>query len=131
VELFVYSRAAVERVAAHDVPHWIVSITSSVEDRARIPTNGHTLEVVRVTFLEVGAGEPGAMTDDDARSIVDVFRRHRAVAERVVLHCDAGVSRSPGVAIALARLAGVDESALAKRYRPNAHVITTMARAAI
>ncbi|MDI3282146.1 hypothetical protein [Polyangium sp. 15x6] len=41
MEIFVYSRGAVERVAPHDVPHVIISISSSEDDQARIPASPH------------------------------------------------------------------------------------------
>lgn len=130
MEFFVYSRAAIERVAPHDVSHWIVSITSRPDDIARIPTNEHTFEIIRLSFLDVGTDEPGAMNDADARAILDAFERHRHHAERVIAHCDAGRSRSPGVALALARLSGGSEDDLLRRYAPNTHVVETILRVA-
>ena len=130
MEFFVYSRAAIERIAPHDVPHLIVSITSSIDDIARLPENEHTLGVVRLVFLDVPAHLPAPMTSDDAAEILDAFARHRDRIERVIVHCDAGVSRSPAVAVALARIAGQDDRDLLARYRPNPHVLETMTREA-
>lgn len=129
MDFFVYSRAAIERSAAHDVPHVVISITSSSDDVARVATNEHTLEVVRLVFLDVPAHLPVAMSVEDATRILDAVARHRARLARVVVHCDAGVSRSPAVALGLARWLGVPEGDLATRYRPNPHVLETMALA--
>lgn len=130
MEVFVYSRAAIERVPAHEVPHLVVSITSSADDVARIPTSEHTREVVRLVFLDVGAGSPGAMTDADAVRILDAVERVASRIDRLVVHCDAGVSRSPAVALALARHLGLDTTELERRFpRANAHVLETMTRA--
>jgi predicted protein tyrosine phosphatase len=61
---------------------------------------------------------------EHAREIWDFVLRHRDV-ERVVIHCDAGISRSPAVAAALARvLNGDDVEFFAGRYRPNMRVYT-------
>lgn len=125
-----YSRAAIERVAPHEEPHLIVSITSRMDDVARIPTNEHTLEIVRLVFLDVPGHLPVAMTDEDAERILDALERHRSVVERVVVHCDAGVSRSPGVALALAQLTGGSTDEIRERYRPNPHVVETLLRVA-
>jgi predicted protein tyrosine phosphatase len=129
LDVWVYSRAAIERVAAHDVPHLIVSITSALDDVAPVPTNEHTLEVLRLVFLDVPAHLPVAMTDEDADTILDAIDRHRARLARVIVHCDAGVSRSPAVAIGIARYLGVDDAELCARHRPNPHVLDTMERA--
>lgn len=57
-----------------------------------------------------------------ARAIWDFVLGHREV-DRIVVHCDAGVSRSPAVAAALARvLEGDDAEYFAGRYRPNMRV---------
>jgi predicted protein tyrosine phosphatase len=130
LDFFIYSRAAIERLPVHDVPHLIISITSAAEDVARVPEGPHTLELVRVSFLDVAEGQPGAMTEAHAASILAAFERHRGRLERVVLHCDAGVSRSPGVALALATLVGADSTEIRRRYAPNGHVVQTILRAA-
>ncbi len=130
LDFFIYSRAAIERLPAHDVPHLIISITSAEDDVARIPAGPHTLELIRLSFLDVAEGQPGAMTEEHAMKILAAFERHRPPLERVVLHCDAGVSRSPGVALALATLVGADTTEIGRRYAPNRHVVHTLLRAA-
>jgi len=84
MELFVYSRPAIERVPAHDVPHVVISITSSLHDQATIPTNAHTLEVVRLAFLDVSGGAPGAMTAADTDAVASVVLRHAKRARRMI-----------------------------------------------
>jgi hypothetical protein len=44
-DLFVYSRAAIERIAPHEAPHVVISITSSPDDTARIPASPPRLSV--------------------------------------------------------------------------------------
>lgn len=44
----------------------------------------------------------------------------------MVLHCDAGMSRSPGVAAALSKVLVGDDSQFFKRYRPNMRVYRTL-----
>jgi predicted protein tyrosine phosphatase len=54
----------------------------------------------------------------------------RATIERIVVHCDAGASRSPAVGAALARvLNGDDAEFFAGRYRPNMRVYRMMLNA--
>ena len=45
---------------------------------------------------------------------------------RVVLHCDAGMSRSPGLAAALSKVLVGDDTEFFKRYRPNMRVYRTL-----
>ena len=66
------------------------------------------------------------MTDDHARQIVEFADRVRDQVELLVVHCDAGVSRSSAVALALCEKYGfVDEARAIQdspRYRPNLYV---------
>ena len=50
VEFFVYSRRAVEAVRPHEVPHVIISITSSSEDVARLRANEQCRGILRLSF---------------------------------------------------------------------------------
>lgn len=127
MDLFVYSRRALEAVQPHEVPHVVVSITSAPDDVARIRQNEHCRGVLRLAFVDADApSEQFSAADlfsaDHARQIWDFVVRHRDVA-RIVVHCDAGMSRSPAVAAALARvLTGDDREYFAGRYKPNMRV---------
>lgn len=59
VEWFVYGRAAIERVAPHDVPHVVVSITSAADDVARIPRSGACRGIPRLMFADIDVAVPG------------------------------------------------------------------------
>ena len=90
---------------------------------------GGRADIVAAVRRAVPAHLPVAMTDDDAERTVDAVARHRDALARVIVHCDAGVSRSPAVALALGRWLGADTRELSARYRPNPHVLETMERA--
>jgi predicted protein tyrosine phosphatase len=71
-----------------------------------------------------------AMTDDHARQIRDFVEAHGHL-DSLVIHCEAGISRSAGVAAGLCasdpRFTWENETKWA--FRPNAHVKTLVARA--
>jgi predicted protein tyrosine phosphatase len=131
MEFFVYSRRAIEAVEPHDVAHIIISITSAVDDRARLRTNEHCKGVLRLRFLDADApseqfAEADLFASGHADEMWAFVLRHREVA-RIVVHCDAGMSRSPAVAGALARvLTGSDADFFSGRYRPNMRVYRTI-----
>ena len=127
MDLFVYSRRALEAVQPHEVPHVTISITSGPEDIARVRRNEHCKGILRLYFADAEVPsdrfpEAVLFTPAHAGQIWDFVLRHRDL-ERIVLHCDAGISRSAAVAAALARiLNGDDAEFFAGKYRPNMRV---------
>jgi predicted protein tyrosine phosphatase len=131
VEIFVYSRGAVERAAPHDVPHVIVSITSSEADQARIPRSPHCRAILRLVFADADAktesiAEKSLFSRAHARAIWGLVDEHLPHIERFVVHCDAGMCRSPAVAAAVAKVLTGDDAEYFRRYRPNMRVYRTM-----
>lgn len=128
MQFFVYSRNAIEALAPHDVPHVVISITSSPDDRARLPSSAHCRGILRLAFADIDRPSDAAVLFDaaHARAICSFISEHRATIERVVVHCDAGFSRSPAVAAAIARCLGEDDAEFFRRYRPNRHVYRTL-----
>src|SRR6185437_7480088 len=128
MQFYVYSRLAIGMVRPHEVPHVIISITSGPEDVARLPASATCQGILRLCFAD--AEESSALVDEaqlfteaQAAAIWRFVLEHREAVERVVVHCDAGFSRSPAVAAALARVMnGDDAEYFAGRYRPNMRV---------
>jgi predicted protein tyrosine phosphatase len=132
MEFFVYSRDVIARVAPHDVPHVIVSITSGETDVARFPIPATCRGVLRLVFADlepraVDASSRALLFDEEhARRIWTFVLAHRSAIERIVVHCDAGRSRSPAVAAALALAFGEDHETFFRQYTPNRHVYETL-----
>jgi predicted protein tyrosine phosphatase len=128
VEILVYSRAAIERVAPQEVPHIIISITSRADDVPKIPTNPLCLGTLGLTFADadVAVGqttESQLFTALQAGEIWSFVRKHLHYIQRIVIHCDGGISRSSGVAGALSKaLFGNDEEFFSGRFKPNMRV---------
>ena len=86
---------------------------------------------MRLAFPDADSAVDGYSEDDlfgtrHADQVWDFVLGHRDEIGRVVLHCDAGLSRSPGVAAALSRVLVGDDSGFFKRYRPNMRVYRTL-----
>lgn len=131
MQFYVYSRPAIERLPPHDVPHVIISITTTEADVARIPTSPECRGVLRLVFPDADQAdhihsESDLFSASHADAVWDFVLAHRADIVRVVLHCDAGMSRSPGVAAALAKVLVGDDTELFARYRPNMRVYRTL-----
>lgn len=121
MDFYVYSRNALDAARPHDVPHVIISITSSPEDIARLRANKMCRGVLRLSFLDADA--PSDQYTEDV-----LFSQEQAMKVwQFIVHCDAGVSRSPAVATAISKvLMGDDTEFFGGRYRPNMRVYRTL-----
>ncbi len=128
MNLFVYSRHAIEATRPHEVPHVIISITSGVDDVARLRETKMCLGILRLVFPDVEEPseqhpEAQLFSRDHATQIWRFVLQHRPLIERIVIHCDAGKSRSPAVAAAIASAFDGDPSEyMGGRYSPNMRV---------
>ncbi len=110
-----------------DVAHVVISITTSPSDAARIPPSPHCLGILRLAFFDSSLpadeeGPDGLFSRSDARQIWSFVLPHRERLRCIVLHCNAGVSRSPGVAAARSKILRGDDQEYFVRYRPNLRV---------
>ena len=105
----------------HDIdrgPHWDDDATATpevLEYRASEKKRWKD----RIAYL----GEDVLFNPKMAAELVGFVRAERPEpVERIIVHCDAGLSRSPAVAAALSRVLDGDDDAYFKRYRPNMKV---------
>jgi predicted protein tyrosine phosphatase len=108
-------------------PYGVISITDPGQPPAALADDPARRVVHRVSFHDVdaapdraGDGPQIAMTPDQARAIVACVRAHPDL-DRWLVHCEAGVSRSAGVAAALSLLDDQTDTPFfdSDRYRPN------------
>ena len=132
MQVFVYSRRGLEAARPHEVPHVIISITSSPDDVAHLRANETRRGVLRLSFPDVEVasdrfGEDELFSPVHAARIWSFVHEHRAQIERILVHCDAGFSRSPAVAAAISRvLNGDDAEFFGGRYKPNMRIYRTL-----
>lgn len=134
MRVFVYSRPAIEAIAPRDVPHVIISITTAVDDLAKLRTNENCRGVLRLSFVDQDVVLPEfpdriLFGEEQAREVWRFIDEHRDHIDELLLHCDAGQSRSPAVAAAIARDATGDDNEYFRRYRPNMRVYRTLLEA--
>jgi predicted protein tyrosine phosphatase len=128
MQLIVYSRSMIESLVPHEVPHVIISITSSPEDVARLQTNAMCLGVLRMSFPDADAPsdrftQEALFSRAQAAEVWRFVLHYRSAVDRILVHCDAGMSRSPAVAAAIAKiLTGDDAEFFRGRFIPNKRV---------
>lgn len=101
MKISVYSRSEIEKVKFSQ-SHIIISITTVKRDVAQIHENELCVGILRLTFPDLERGNyPDLFSHSQARQIWDFVLKHSTV-DLIAIHCDAGMSRSPAIAAALA-----------------------------
>ena len=108
------ARARTYEPAGNDV---CISITNPKADLPELSSRFRA--ILRVSFTDISAPSPyewdKLFSEEDASQIL-AFVTEWADAERIVIHCRAGLGRSPGVALGLSDLNGSDPGELEERY---------------
>lgn len=134
MKLSAHSRREAEAMALPEVPHLVVSISTPHEPPANIVPGVSSLGVLKLQFYDMdriieGYNDilkDGMFNVKHARLILDFVRSHPDT-QQVIVHCDGGLSRSPGVAAALAHIVNGDDSELFQRHSGlNRHVYRTI-----
>ena len=138
--ILVFDRKRAERYSHHTHEH--TSIVISITDVGAQPAsihrhqNGnHVCSVLRLQFDDVLGDDGNAMTLEQAKSIARVVTNQaqsKTQIDWLVIHCEAGLSRSAAVAAAIAEWAGVKDAVPiyeAAGKTPNPHVLNLMRKA--
>jgi predicted protein tyrosine phosphatase len=134
VEVVVMSEDAVKKYECVE-PHVVISIRSPDGEAVELPENPARKGVLRLAFHDVdGPGEediasrwlrragiaPIPMSRDQAEEVREFVRQNDDVGV-VICNCEAGISRSAGVAAALAKTYNGDDGRYFVQYHPNRH----------
>lgn len=107
--IFTTSRAGAESFSWPD-PFAVISITDPGSDRAAM-AQANLAGRINLQFwdltLEPGDGRP-IFTAKMARQVLDFVERDCGRAQLLLIHCEAGISRSTGLGNALGRVLGLD-----------------------
>lgn len=63
---------------------------------------------------------------EQAKQIIDFVGENWDKVEAFLIHCEAGISRSPAIAAAITKIAGGEDGYYFKHYSPNRYVYTTI-----
>ena len=101
----------------------IISISDECAEPNRFNHNSHIKGICRLYFDDVAGDEPNCMTHVDAEKIIKFVNENLHMADEIIVHCFAGISRSAGVCAALMRiLTGNDAEIFSNpRFHPNMH----------
>lgn len=141
MKFMILNREAALDVVPHlVVPNAVISITDPNNKKpAQFAITDFTKDVLYIKCYDVDKSsanffwypdryKEGAFTKEQAVQILDFVEEVKDNIEILVVHCDAGISRSSGVAAALSLIyTGTDKGIfMDKRYVPNMFVYRTI-----
>jgi len=110
-------------------PHVLISITDPRSSQIRFNDNRFRLETLHLSFSDVKEnlhkGHP-KMSMEQGCQVVDLVERHTCTNPTYVIHCTAGLSRSPAVAAAIAAINGENVLVFWEKFLPNGHVFSNI-----
>ncbi len=128
MEFNVYSRSRAKKESYKlDKPTIIISITDPDKEINIFAKNPNLVNVCRVSFDDT---EPDVlirgeilMTEKDAAKIKDFVMEYKDKVEQIIVHCEAGISRSAGTCAAIMKYMTGDDTAIfgSRRFCPNMH----------
>jgi predicted protein tyrosine phosphatase len=109
-------------------PYAMISITDPRYPQARLEDDPHRVGLLRLQFHDVGllvGPEADAFVlpaAEHARAIVQFFRVMEPRIDKLIVHCEAGISRSAGVGSGLALCLRQSDAQFYIQSRPNPRV---------
>lgn len=135
--IIVTSRQHVSDIASFcPDPHIIISITDNSREFPEININAKCIGVLRMKFGDVDdqkfadACKVSLFSAEQAKCILGFVKSNYDAIETIIINCDAGISRSAGVALALHRIYNIRPGDISAnpRFSPNFHVVNTIQR---
>ena len=109
IEVMNRTTAKAETFKAKSVPTAIISITDSDKPINKFDHAVWIRGILRLQFDDVERDEMDCMTEWDAIKIQQFIDTVKDKVERIIVHCEAGVSRSAGVAAAIMKFLNGDD----------------------
>lgn len=111
-------------------PRIVISITDPSSPEANIKDMKNIVDVLRLQFHDFDRPVSGYIQFDDthANQIVDFIKKHKDFPDLIV-HCEAGISRSAAVAAAISKYVNGNDLYFFQHYLPNAWVYGRLVRA--
>jgi predicted protein tyrosine phosphatase len=116
----------------------VISFTDIDSEPAAIPQHERCKDILRLQFHDTDrlgekflGVELVPIAEMQAQEIWDFFKKHKDRVGTVIVHCEAGISRSAGCAAALAKAIGESDERFFKYFHPNRLVYRLVLNAAM
>lgn len=112
-------------VESHNESSVVISIASKQMSRAKVFKNDDN-KIIDILFLsfndtDMNTTESGCISSNDAESIKQFVQKYSDDVDTIIVQCEAGQSRSAGVAAALMKYLWNNDTAIFnnRKYTPN------------
>ena len=126
LQFLVVSRDEIEDGLLLRAPYIVISIADPGSPQPKIRPSGLCRGILRLRFHDaesvagfVAPPEIKQMTQRQALAIWQFVQKHLSDIKLIVVHCEAGMSRSPAVAAAICKGLGWADSRFFEEYQPN------------
>lgn len=105
--------------------HIIISITDPYSSKANIPPNKNCLGILKTQFydleksLNIDGEIINPITKEQAQEIVNFINKYVNKIDGIIVQCQAGISRSAGIAAAISVVFNGDDTEFFEKYVPN------------
>jgi predicted protein tyrosine phosphatase len=135
MEIFVTTRQGIEKKADWPSPYIVISIHDSGTAPANVKIISGLRAVLPLAFDDCDPTGPVKLTTsipfahEQAEHIWRFVGEHKDHIEAIVVHCEAGHSRSPAIAAAICKALGGNGLQFFRGKEPNMYVYRTMEEA--
>jgi predicted protein tyrosine phosphatase len=115
-----------------DAPYAMISILGNPDEQIKLEDDPKRIFYLRMNFDDLDEDiEPEKyhlFNEDDAKEILAFAKKAKNNIDALIVHCEAGISRSPAVGLALAQLLDTQNQDRIKHRFPlyNKHVYNTI-----
>lgn len=125
MNILVYPERAIVNYECNS-PHAVISIRSPGRPQVVLPKNKQRKEVLWLEFHDlddrhIDSGIQNLFDEHHARQVKEFYERHKEL-KGILVNCEAGISRSAGVAAALSKVANGKDKSYFSVYIPNRRV---------
>lgn len=108
----------------------VISISPPGNEPEWLQLEDHIIGIIKLGFDDVDKKEDGLepLSKIDAAAIVEFCSIVLPYADRLIVHCDAGISRSAGITAAISKYYFNNDNWVFKKKIPNMHCYVTVLR---
>lgn len=113
-----------------ELPHIVISVTDPDEPEALYLPTDMRRDILRLSFFDINEpiGNLTMVSNDDIEQIVEFVTKWKDEVQLIVTQCEAGISRSSGIAAGLSKWLNDDASFFFDNYLPNSLVYSKLVK---